>query len=419
MWSYHMHVTKSFVVYIKHKIRMHWCFTVLFNIRTMNLTAKIRDIIKKPYHWTWTSDGTEMNQDNCIKYHLYFHISIFIQFKYAYFSLYIIYMSFKNRIRYWCGQQNCFLYGKIKVLDASGHVAPGFVWGNNFWLGSKKACQFINKRAPVILSHEFHKNHFKNLTYIESPFPVEYKLVWAKHSSRWQVDISTFEKVIASHFNRFFFFQKLFNWSIFFFRLCCMLVFVCRNLVQMKMLTDWWIPCWIAKSLAKNTIWMNNFPLLRAKPSNYVTTFSVQWWWTFFCTLYFKFYVNYVNRINLNVCLFHNLWECYLYFRCILVLNLVFVTIGSIYMNFSSPKTDFNKSVPDIKKTNNNQIKCSNINAVLNVDNAMFNQQVNKTKRKNSIVERFFSCFCVVKNSEIITTESLGTDSIEVIHGMR
>lgn len=70
-------------------------------------------------------------------------------------------------------------------------------------------------------------------------------------------------------------------------------------------------------------------------------------------------------------------------------------------------------------KSNNNQIKCQNVN-VLNVDNsAIFTQQPNKTKIASSFVERFFSCFCVVKNSNIIMTESLGTDSIEVIHGMR
>lgn len=90
-----------------------------------------------------------------------------------------------------------------QVLDASGHVAPGFIWGNNYWLGSLKACTFVNRAAPVILSHELEKNHFKNLTYIESPFPVEYKLVWAKHRSQLQVDISTFEKVgkIISYFS--------------------------------------------------------------------------------------------------------------------------------------------------------------------------------------------------------------------------
>lgn len=72
------------------------------------------------------------------------------------------------------------------------------------------------------------------------------------------------------------------------------------------------------------------------------------------------------------------------------------------------------------KTSNNNHIKCPNINAVLNVDNtAMFNHQTNKTKIASSFIERFLSCFCIVRNSEIITTESLGTDSIEVIHGMR
>lgn len=75
----------------------------------------------------------------------------------------------------------------------------------------------------------------------------------------------------------------------------------------------------------------------------------------------------------------------------------------------------------DLSKANSNQhIKCSNINSVLNVDNVtIFNQQANKTKIANSFVDRFFSCFCIVKNSEIITTDALGTDSIEVIHGMR
>lgn len=73
------------------------------------------------------------------------------------------------------------------------------------------------------------------------------------------------------------------------------------------------------------------------------------------------------------------------------------------------------------KTTSNHHIKCSNINAVLNVDNATIftNQQAKKPKMVSSLVDRFFSCFCILKNSEIITTNSLGTDSIEVIHGMR
>lgn len=34
-------------------------------------------------------------------------------------------------------------------------------------------------------------------------------------------------------------------------------------------------------------------------------------------------------------------------------------------------------------------------------------------------IDRFFSCFSLTKNSAIITSNSLGGDSIEVIHGLR
>lgn len=81
------------------------------------------------------------------------------------------------------------------VLDSSGRVGTGFVWGNNYWLGSKKACELVNKPVRVVLSPDMPKNHFENLTEIGSPFPVEYKLLWVKHQSRWQLDITTFEKV--------------------------------------------------------------------------------------------------------------------------------------------------------------------------------------------------------------------------------
>lgn len=83
-----------------------------------------------------------------------------------------------------------------EVLDASGSVASGFVWGNNYWLGSKKACDLVNSPVRVVLSQNLPKNHLKNLTEIQSPFPVDYKLIWAKHRSQWQIDITTFEKVI-------------------------------------------------------------------------------------------------------------------------------------------------------------------------------------------------------------------------------
>lgn len=115
-----------------------------------------------------------------------------------------------------------------------------------------------------------------------------------------------------------------------------------------------------------------------------------------------------------------------MYFRCVLILNLVFVTVGSLYTNLATKMgaTAMKKVSADLtnktgsnnsNSNNNNNIKCANIN----VDNAALFNQTNKTKIATSFLERFFSCFCVVKNSEIITTDYLGSDSIEVIHGMR
>lgn len=134
-----------------------------------------------------------------------------------------------------------------------------------------------------------------------------------------------------------------------------------------------------------------------------------------------------------------------IHFRCVLILNFVFVTVGSLYVNLATKerammvikklsadlpsKTGGNSSSTDNNNSNSNSNnntnnttdnnKCSHINAVLNVDNAALFNQTNKSKIAISFLDRFFSCFCIVKNSEIITTESLGTDSIEVIHGMR
>lgn len=91
-----------------------------------------------------------------------------------------------------------------KVFDASGRVGSGFIWGNNYWLGSEKACLLANSPIRVVLSTKLPKNNFANLSIVESPFPVEYKLVWAKHQSRWQLDINTYEKVsINNAFNEF------------------------------------------------------------------------------------------------------------------------------------------------------------------------------------------------------------------------
>lgn len=83
----------------------------------------------------------------------------------------------------------------ISVLDASGYYDTGFVWGNNYWLGSQRACGLVNAPIRIILSDALPKHHRANLTEMASPMPVQYKVVQAKHNSKFQLDIKTFDKV--------------------------------------------------------------------------------------------------------------------------------------------------------------------------------------------------------------------------------
>lgn len=108
-------------------------------------------------------------------------------------------------------------------------------------------------------------------------------------------------------------------------------------------------------------------------------------------------------------------------------MNFIFVIGGSMYSSIVSSMRSSDEKLPELKQKdiandNNNSIKCSNNNAVLNVEHTSttFTSQTNQMKLKpNSLLDRFMSCFCIFKNSSIITTVHLGTDSIEVIHGMR
>lgn len=57
-----------------------------------------------------------------------------------------------------------------------------------------------------------------------------------------------------------------------------------------------------------------------------------------------------------------------------------------------------------------------------NSDSNTTDSQLTKKQRhrkKSPLIDRFFSSFSMAKNSAIITTKFLGSDSIEVIHGMR
>lgn len=59
-------------------------------------------------------------------------------------------------------------------------------------------------------------------------------------------------------------------------------------------------------------------------------------------------------------------------------------------------------------------------NTVAAVAEAERKHKINKRiNKRNMFIDRFFACYSISKNSSIITTNNLGSDSIEVIHGMR
>ncbi|KAG4070645.1 hypothetical protein HA402_013565 [Bradysia odoriphaga] len=75
----------------------------------------------------------------------------------------------------------------MKVLDSSAQFEPGFIFGNNFLLGSLKECQWLKGTHSVTLSKRFMRNMKTNLLESVGPFDLEYNVVYAEHDSPWQI----------------------------------------------------------------------------------------------------------------------------------------------------------------------------------------------------------------------------------------
>ncbi|KAJ6613713.1 hypothetical protein Bhyg_17720, partial [Pseudolycoriella hygida] len=75
----------------------------------------------------------------------------------------------------------------MKVLDSSAKFEPGFILGNNFFLGSREECEMLQEKHYVTLSTRFLRNMKTNLVESVGPFDVEYNVVYAKHDSPWQI----------------------------------------------------------------------------------------------------------------------------------------------------------------------------------------------------------------------------------------
>ncbi|XP_052873848.1 nose resistant to fluoxetine protein 6-like [Anopheles cruzii] len=77
----------------------------------------------------------------------------------------------------------------MKVLDSSGSQEPGFMWGHNHWIGSEKGCESTRSPLSITLSDRYRRNMKPNLVSALAPFELDYRIVFAKHHSAWQVEM--------------------------------------------------------------------------------------------------------------------------------------------------------------------------------------------------------------------------------------
>lgn len=84
----------------------------------------------------------------------------------------------------------------LKVLDASGTKPSGFVFGQNFWLGSREACGAVQNPVAITLSKNFDRVMHYGIITEQAPFDVDYRVIYLRHSSPWQVEIKLMSEQI-------------------------------------------------------------------------------------------------------------------------------------------------------------------------------------------------------------------------------
>ncbi|XP_016972375.1 nose resistant to fluoxetine protein 6 [Drosophila rhopaloa] len=84
----------------------------------------------------------------------------------------------------------------MKVLDASGTKPSGFVFGQNYWLGSREACRGVQNPVGITLSRNYERvMHYSILTQ-SAPFGMDYRVIYLKHRSPWQVEIKVMSEQV-------------------------------------------------------------------------------------------------------------------------------------------------------------------------------------------------------------------------------
>ncbi|XP_015114800.1 nose resistant to fluoxetine protein 6 [Diachasma alloeum] len=84
----------------------------------------------------------------------------------------------------------------LRMLDASGAPKPGFVYGNNFWIGSQSQCHDTNNPEPVVLNPKYMENItlYRNPEEETPPYLVHYFAAKFTHNGTVQYQERLFDE---------------------------------------------------------------------------------------------------------------------------------------------------------------------------------------------------------------------------------
>jgi hypothetical protein len=83
----------------------------------------------------------------------------------------------------------------LKIQDASGQSSSGFIDGNNFWLGSSQVCHRLNNPIEIPLPKSMTRRMSSLETSVKSKVPVDYRIIFASHTSNIQFHSEIFDFV--------------------------------------------------------------------------------------------------------------------------------------------------------------------------------------------------------------------------------
>ena len=86
----------------------------------------------------------------------------------------------------------------MTVVDASGSYSPGFVLGNNQWLGSRLLCENVASRYPLVINYSDRlvRTMAPHLLAAAAPFDVHYAVVYVKHRSPLQFEMHIMSEMV-------------------------------------------------------------------------------------------------------------------------------------------------------------------------------------------------------------------------------